>query len=288
MAAFSRAVYLLAEEELFWITGPDVPMHRRSAALSGPLPRITAGSVFRFESTHLVIDSFSMDAAATIPWRAPQPGLVLGLDALPARIDSVFSSMDLSGARGFGLFIPQILRPSRAVPAGQLPAAAAEILLHARPLVLGLARACLEQDGHQAVKNADALVGLGEGLTPSGDDLLGGLFFALRTLQTIYGCPDFIDPQPIVERYAAQTNRISYTLLKDLALGHGLAPLHEIVNGLLGGRHPAEIDPLINELTRTGHSTGWDLLAGLLTGLLSVCQAGDRNSSLRLRQAVQG
>ena len=60
--------------------------------------------------------------------------------------------------------------------------------------------------------------------------------------------------------------------MQDLASGQAIEPLHHISNNLLTGEFFKSIDPFMAQLTRVGHSTGWDLLAGLLTGLLITFQ----------------
>jgi hypothetical protein len=138
------------------------------------------------------------------------------------------------------------------------------------------------------ISSADSLVGLGAGLTPSGDDFLGGMFFAHRVLRSVFPDLDFIDWQPLVGSYASRTNQISHTLLRDLSLGHAVAPLHGIINCLLSEAPTDEMYSLIIGLERLGHSTGWDLLTGLLAGLLSIHMPRHVSSSSLLTQAVQG
>jgi hypothetical protein len=53
-----------------------------------------------------------------------------------------------------------------------------------------------------------------------------------------------------------------------MANGHAIAPMHEMLNGLISGESPDDIHCHAMDLIRVGHSTGSDLLTGLLTGLL--------------------
>jgi hypothetical protein len=115
-----------------------------------------------------------------------------------------------------------------------------------------------------------ALIGLGGGLTPSGDDFVGGLLFCLDHMGQTSLAMKLIDAVKQPEFLSSATNEISAAILMDLARGHAVAPLHEFVNRLLMGESIASIHPFIPELTGLGHSTGWDLLAGVLTGLLAA------------------
>jgi hypothetical protein len=53
-------------------------------------------------------------------------------------------------------------------------------------LALDLAKACLDLDLHFVTRMEKEMIGLGPGLTLSGDDFLEGLFFALRSLHQVY------------------------------------------------------------------------------------------------------
>jgi hypothetical protein len=106
----------------------------------------------------------------------------------------------------------------------------------------------------------DALLGLGPGLTPSGDDFLGGVLVALRHL----GAPGVAGAVAValLPRSRQRTNEISHSHLAAAAGGEALAPLHDILAGLgiagtfRGGACLAAIDAI-------GHTSGWDALAGV-------------------------
>jgi hypothetical protein len=272
LAAFSRAIYLQSEMgELFWITTEDAPMHRRSAQASSPLPRLSTGARFQVQGQILTIDPcYSFDMGTSSVWHEPHRGKLVEPDFLYSRVRTFFTTLDYSQVKGFGCFIPFILALLQGAPSDPLPELTDSILLYARLTVMKMARACLEREPSGISQNADALIGLGMGLTPSGDDFLGGMFFALKTLQSY--CPDMVSREylPDLEPYRSRTHLISFTLFNDLARGHAVAPLHHILNGLISGKPAESIYPFVSQLTQIGHSTGWDLLAGLLTGLLTT------------------
>lgn len=115
-----------------------------------------------------------------------------------------------------------------------------------------------------------SLVGLGGGLTPSGDDLLGGMFFALAQLEQLH--PGMFEQVKktyagFINLCAPLTNEVSYTLMRDHTLGHSLQPLHAFNQGLLEGRATGELLPYARGLISVGSSTGWDLLTGYLVGM---------------------
>ena len=112
------------------------------------------------------------------------------------------------------------------------------------------------------------MIGLGEGLTPSGDDFIGGLLFSnfvLRETYTQYQGFTRSDVASFVLDSRNRTNLISYAMLEDLASGHTFDTLHRFINALLTDQHLENAHNLALELVRIGHSTGWDLLTGVWT-----------------------
>ena len=114
-------------------------------------------------------------------------------------------------------------------------------------------------------KPDDALVGLGAGLTPAGDDFVGGAMIALRGA----GDADAADriaawALPLA---ATNTNRISRAHLECAAAGEGHAFLHELL-AALGNREKSGI--ALEKLARIGHTSGLDAAAGALLALATV------------------
>jgi hypothetical protein len=114
-------------------------------------------------------------------------------------------------------------------------------------------------------------VGLGPGLTPSGDDFLGGLLFSAHYLGVAY--PTLFEQNDnllrgFLKEARRLTNRISHTILSDLAHGHGPAPLHDLITLLVQGGTRESVSARAKQLIQIGHTSGCDMLAGALTGLL--------------------
>lgn len=291
LAAFSNAIYLLPDgAELFWIVSDNAPMHRRALKIFSPLSGPKAGSSFYVEDHRLMIDpGFVFDMNNALLWHAPQVSRKNTIEITGVRksVQALFLNLDLSQARGFGCFLPGILPLSQNASSYPPSESADPILAFARPFVLDMARACMENHPSQIAQNADALIGLGAGLTPSGDDFLGGLLFCIKSLRTAFPDSNFFDPAISVKNHGLRTHLISFTLLKDLASGHAIAPLHHIINGILSGESPERIYPFVSQLTQLGHSTGWDLLTGLFTGLLTIHQNSDSVLLFRTTQNIK-
>jgi hypothetical protein len=114
---------------------------------------------------------------------------------------------------------------------------------------------------------------MGEGLTPSGDDYIGGVLFGLAMLQEAGAPLAWCSPEILasfITASKARTNRISAALLGDHAAGHGSEALHRFAFAFLSGRSVQAAAMAANDLIRMGHSTGWDLLTGAWTAMALV------------------
>jgi len=114
-------------------------------------------------------------------------------------------------------------------------------------------------------KPDDALIGLGPGLTPAGDDFVGGAMIALRAV----GRTDVADSIAAwaLPLAAANTSRISRAHLECAAAGEGHEYLHELLSHLGGHGNTAAS---LEKLSRIGHSSGLDAAAGALLALATV------------------
>jgi hypothetical protein len=109
------------------------------------------------------------------------------------------------------------------------------------------------------------------------------LFFAVHFLKIAYPT-DFPERQELIfdliDWAETQTHPISHTILSDLALGHGPEPLHDVIAALFAGKDLGSIMAGVARLVEIGHNTGWDILAGVLTGMLLVegkIKSGNQN-----------
>ena len=131
-----------------------------------------------------------------------------------------------------------------------------------------LADACGRDDAHAMADASLALLGLGPGLTPSGDDLVGGAFFARAALAATNGSDRAAwrtATSRVREAARDATNPISAALLSDLLEGQGWSALHDLVSAL-GSGDDARSSTAARRLTRLGHTSGWDLLSGFIAG----------------------
>lgn len=115
-------------------------------------------------------------------------------------------------------------------------------------------------------KELIGLIGLGPGLTPSGDDLLGGALIALAAL-------DRLEARDVLwnacREHLARTNDISRAHLQTAALGYGAAALHAAIHATISGAVD-KIRPALGAVSAIGHSSGRDSFAGVLIVLRAL------------------
>jgi Protein of unknown function (DUF2877) len=242
LGALSESAYLTVGGELIWLGRVGASLHARAVLV----PRIPDQ-----------LDGLTLDPSRACVWR-PSPPAFDG--AQRCRLDTacrtLCSGLPAAGeAAGFGALL---VGRSLGFPLDRATEAAR-----------ALARACFEDDPTAAVVSAERLIGLGPGLTPAGDDFVGGAFFA-RSVRgpgaTTAG--GWMRAAARVRAIAtARTHPVSAVLLSDLLAGEGHEPLHELADALAGGTIARAVGAA-GRLARIGHSSGWDLLAGFLAGVL--------------------
>jgi hypothetical protein len=117
--------------------------------------------------------------------------------------------------------------------------------------------------GNALDARAEELIGLGPGLTPAGDDYLGGVMVALHLLDRAGQAAAlwrWLEP-----RLAQRSNAISAALLAAAAAGEAHEALHDCLSQLFQ-REP-DWDAVLDRLDAVGHGSGWNALAGALAVL---------------------
>jgi hypothetical protein len=287
LASFSKVTYLRhALDEVIWFVSEDAPMHRRAIQLPGSLPGFLVDTPYIVKNKVLMLESgYALDFNFAKKWKTPY---LFPDHALPIKEIKEYLGQFLSACEGFpspnglGLFIPAILNLNQDQANNNTPDRL-DLTASQRfawPTIKHIARACLTRDIDGIFKHGEEMIGLGEGLTPSGDDFIGGLLFCIRKLQDLYKLyhPSvFSKLEEFLERLKSRTNLISYTMLKDHANGYASETLHTFIYELLSGHDRVHLRYLGSELIQIGHSTGWDILAGVMTGMLSISDLNTQN-----------
>lgn len=241
LATLSESVYLTAGDEIVWLGRSDAALHAR-AMLTDALPPSGMGEL-------------TLDASGVSAWRAagfhpPVDGLAAGGRTLLAAVRAAHG-IDWP-PRGLGALLVGTAPP---FPLGGVT-----------DRVVRLAGVRHAADAPAA---AVPLLGLGPGLTPCGDDLVGAFLFARRLTAAAAQAPAWQQAAAaIVTAARDRTHPISLALLADLAGGDACAPLHDLTHALAAPFAPAMLREVTDRLTSIGHSSGWDMLAGLLIAVL--------------------
>jgi hypothetical protein len=101
------------------------------------------------------------------------------------------------------------------------------------------------------------VIGLGPGLTPSGDDFLVGALALLDALDE--RATHAALARAITGASRARTSPLSRCFLRAAAAGHIGENLHRAVSSVMVG----DIDAAVAAVGQIGHSSGWDMMAGI-------------------------
>jgi hypothetical protein len=186
------------------------------------------------------------------PWQ-PEPIINLNKTTTQAGLTTFTTqACDMAPAEGLASFIFSDNRSDATLPT------AAQAIIEIREFLR-------DQDisSKSILKPVTSLIGLGPGLTPSGDDFLGGIMIMLSLLKQ----DDKINRLAgAIEIAASATNDISRAHLKAAAQGLGAEPLHATIGDITSNRG-RELQVSLKRLNAIGHCSGWDALAGAVITL---------------------
>ena len=237
LAAFPDSPYFQAGGEILWVGSRLPAMHPRAVVTAIPRP---PGSALRF------------DAIPARGWSAQLPVLdAAGLARALAAARRLRQALAADAPRGFGSLLQ-----------GRIPEFPLDLAVSG---VRALAAAYARGDPQAVFEASVALFGVGAGFTPSGDDLAGAALFGRRMVAPRDARWPAIAgrlQREILER----SHGVSAALFSDLARGSSFAPLHAAVEALALGDDAAAL-AAARTLAGIGHSSGWDILTGVLIGI---------------------
>jgi hypothetical protein len=226
LAWFPKACYVEGPGGLVTLVGPGVHHGPLYVSLARDLPPVGAGTRAVLSMTAVGVAGWIVDVAGAMTWRGWLPEPV----QLHASADIAAESL------------------SEVASGSLLPGPAAT---EARALV-----------GHDDLKGvARVLAGRGPGLTPSGDDVLGGVLFALRAAR---GPAE--EPRLSAVADAVDTGVIARAFLRWAARGQALAPVHDLLESAVAGNRNAA-RAAARALAAVGESSGSDFALGLRWGI---------------------
>lgn len=156
---------------------------------------------------------------------------------------------------------------------GELLLAARQVLTHTPSQLSSIGRYLAEvleqldsmRETEAVVKYTLRLLGVGEGLTPSGDDFLCGLLASLTLLNHLPNAATLRERlSASLRENLSSTSRISREYLLHAMEGQFTALVRQLV---LVNAQEQDFVPVLNELRSIGHSSGSDFLIGMYFGL---------------------
>ena len=295
LAAVRGAMYIESNDgDLLWITDRPVALHSRAVmlpAMPGYLP--LSGHPLSNSDGLLSCETFSMAWHQAETWTVREASNLgqLGIE-FPDRVigairQATNSERDLS-----------VIWRNEVTAGGDGRSAARESVSNAMARDLAqstrtLSHVNVGRDVLPMLRAASHIVGLGQGLTPAGDDILGGYLYALRAVGKAHGMTFGVDWEGVivwVHDLAQHTNVISHSLLLDHARGVACAPLAELMRAALEGARGAQLVQLASSVSGIGASSGRGLLAGVTAAceVLRALRGGPLSWSTGLEGNVSG
>ena len=272
----SKGAYIETHRsELLGLGRHDQPAHARMVLSDLDLTMLQPGMPVRANETCLTIgDSIVLELDEAPVWE-PQPitpEIAQPLtDSRTAFDEAVGIATVLQDGSTLGCVLPMIQGAALHNKLPPFQATGSLFLDDAMNHISGIMMMCVQGDLEGALSNAMPLIGAGPGLTPSGDDFVGGLLFSARHLSNAYPSASHWDSacaERLLSFAEGRTGRISFAALQDMASGYGHEPVHTLMGQLLTGEKRSETMASIVATTRIGNTSGWDMLAGLFTGML--------------------
>ena len=254
VSVHARVVSLLLDDgPLVALLPAESPLHPWAVALAIPrrdLARVTEGAPVRVSEGVIEVGSLRIELA--------------GLEVVDLRLR----------------------RRLRALPGAGLKALAREAAVQpaAGPFEPALAAALERFRAGGEIRGLAALVGLGEGLTPSGDDVLMGVLAGLDAAREMSGDAAALRQRLCaeLERGTSRTTRLAAQMLDAAAAGFYAEPVLGLLQTLALPKPNAKVlERAIADLLAVGHRSGADTLRGIgaALGRLALAQGAIRSRS---------
>lgn len=136
----------------------------------------------------------------------------------------------------------------------------------------------LTSSTNQNIQHAKQLIGLGQGLTPSGDDFLVGLLLAFSMNKN----ENFRQKEwseLIVKEAKSNTNIISYSALRYAAIGQARETVGLFIEALVSEKKEESIKQTLSKVMEIGSSSGTEMAWGILNGLTLLLKQEEQNDN---------
>ncbi|SHN87019.1 DUF2877 domain-containing protein [Desulfitobacterium chlororespirans] len=283
-SVFHRVINILWSDGLWSISRSDVSNGPANVVTNLPISSdftlygIEPGTLVYFKKKEglLLLGGLSISLEKAVYWQAPlsQNNSLLPVALIKANLSEVESWLRLSPrSPGLAKLFPHLTALVQGTFA--LPRSADPVVLLAGQSINCLVKGIYSLDRTIIEEGTCSLIGLGPGLTPSGDDFLAGLLLSLAAAQRAFSVSSAaLLPLAhkalsdiIVKHSPGLTNEISSQMLCLASQGTGSELMENMVCALYYGLSP-KITPAraAQELCSVGASSGFDQLLGILLG----------------------
>jgi hypothetical protein len=229
-------------------------------------PVACRGGILRIDGT-----DFSVDLRSARPWHIDLKGLHIDLGR-PTQAQSwavAWSELKVhhykSGiSENLGTFFLSERRPAT-------PTVSEILLQQSAHTIPSLLQATGRLQLRDAIISVRALIGLGYGLTPSGDDFLVGYMAGLWCTAgaNLSRMQFLMSLGSELSQVSQNTNEISCTYLRSASKGHVSEPIAKLAHQLNQANDMSSVRATIQTALQVGHTSGSDGVLGLLLGCLA-------------------
>ncbi|MBP7688709.1 MAG: DUF2877 domain-containing protein [Thermoflexales bacterium] len=260
----SRGIFLALDRRVLFVS---VERWRGPLTITVDSPLVCAsGDNVRLSPTRLIFPAFEVDLSTADVWQPLTPLIARPLadqrDALKQLASSVLARKTPTG---FGVLLLYLLDFSEKQALSTNEAALLARLTQLRESIR-------QSDFDQAAELIESLLGLGRGLTPSGDDVTIGVLLGLKPWRaqpsTSLRSAQAAFTQCVVESAYQRTTTLSANLIECAANGEADERLINVLTGLITGQ--SAVATCTEYVLDWGHSSGVDALIGLALTLTAV------------------
>lgn len=271
--AAHRAAVVLCVEPLAGIDDPDAPN------CDGALDHSRVVTLLAREASGVPNGARAALSAADRPFAAIAAGDAAFVGAGGIRLQN----REFRAVRTVRTGVPHVAPTPTAVATIAAAAAASPRGVADAP-VADLREAIDSCDAAQLRSAVRALVGLGTGSTPGGDDVLAGAMAGLKaTRRDVRAGQIAAAALPDID---SRTPLMSADLLRLAAAGHVCTEAGAVVRATVGS--PAELEAALRGLLAIGHTSGADLATGLAIGLGAAAGVEPRKPRLATTGRMRG
>lgn len=262
-SCYHRVLNLSAEDNLYSVLSSDIVCAPKAIQLMESVDfralKISPGKTVSFFNSYISIDEVIIDLSKAQQWHCPkistsnifQSDIVYGIE----RANKYFT--ENTDLRGASVWYREKL--------GNNISLSKDTIEHALSIrIEDFLKGWLNGE----LIPVERLVGVGYGLTPSGDDFLCGFYFAISKLMPEN--PYVIDLRKRILALIYKMSDISRQMVDTYFNGEGNEVFYRFLNAILHS-NIEDLSDIYSDILKFGSTSGTDISVGILTGLSVFC-----------------